>query len=169
MVFYDPFVMLNLKRGKLASPLILDQLYSWQHAIDLSLSQTLNFDLRHNKTSLAPDKVSCYLRKWWVSELFPCVNELAVVCRVSMCLFWLTHSLCFWLPTFGQSFVFCQGNSRRPWVCLIELTSFWLLLKVVVIYSRDLDLKKPMYQRTAAYGHFGRDAFPWEVPKKLKY
>lgn len=34
---------------------------------------------------------------------------------------------------------------------------------------RDLDLKKPIYQRTAAYGHFGRDSFPWEVPRKLKY
>lgn len=33
---------------------------------------------------------------------------------------------------------------------------------------RDLNLKKPIYQSTAAYGHFGRDSFPWEVPKKLK-
>ncbi|NXO88801.1 METK2 synthase, partial [Certhia brachydactyla] len=31
-----------------------------------------------------------------------------------------------------------------------------------IVYSRDLDLKKPLYQRTAAYGHFGRDSFPWE-------
>lgn len=34
---------------------------------------------------------------------------------------------------------------------------------------RDLDLKKPIYQRTASYGHFGRDLFSWEIPKKLKY
>ena len=27
---------------------------------------------------------------------------------------------------------------------------------------RDLDLLKPRYQKTAAYGHFGRDDFPWE-------
>lgn len=50
---------------------------------------------------------------------------------------------------------------RTPWCRL--------LLKLLVVYSRELDLKKPMYQRTAAYGHFGRDSFPWEVPKKLKY
>jgi len=25
-----------------------------------------------------------------------------------------------------------------------------------------LDLRKPIYQKTAAYGHFGRDGFPWE-------
>ena len=30
-------------------------------------------------------------------------------------------------------------------------------------------MKKPIYQRTAVYGHFGRDVFPWEVPKQLKY
>ena len=27
---------------------------------------------------------------------------------------------------------------------------------------RDLDLLKPRYRKTAAYGHFGRDDFPWE-------
>jgi S-adenosylmethionine synthetase len=25
-----------------------------------------------------------------------------------------------------------------------------------------LDLKKPIYQKTATYGHFGRDDVPWE-------
>lgn len=34
---------------------------------------------------------------------------------------------------------------------------------------RDLDLKKPIYQKTACYGHFGRNEFPWEVPKKLVF
>lgn len=34
---------------------------------------------------------------------------------------------------------------------------------------RDLDLKKPIYQKTACYGHFGRSEFPWEVPKKLVF
>jgi S-adenosylmethionine synthetase len=27
---------------------------------------------------------------------------------------------------------------------------------------RDLDLRRPIYQETAAYGHFGRKGFPWE-------
>ena len=25
-----------------------------------------------------------------------------------------------------------------------------------------LDLRRPIYQQTAAYGHFGRDGLPWE-------
>ncbi|MDC0234096.1 methionine adenosyltransferase, partial [Acidimicrobiia bacterium] len=27
---------------------------------------------------------------------------------------------------------------------------------------RDLDLRRPIYKSTAAYGHFGREEFPWE-------
>ena len=32
---------------------------------------------------------------------------------------------------------------------------------------RDLDLKKPVYKRTAAYGHFGRPGFTWEETNRL--
>ena len=27
----------------------------------------------------------------------------------------------------------------------------------------DLDLLRPIYRETAAYGHFGREQFPWEA------
>ncbi|MEY2754932.1 MAG: hypothetical protein RJB65_1290, partial [Actinomycetota bacterium] len=34
---------------------------------------------------------------------------------------------------------------------------------------RDLDLKKPIYRATAAYGHFGRNlpGFTWEQTSRL--
>ncbi|MFK7920256.1 MAG: methionine adenosyltransferase [Ilumatobacter sp.] len=32
---------------------------------------------------------------------------------------------------------------------------------------RDLDLKRPIYKKSAAYGHFGRDEFPWEQLDRL--
>jgi len=36
---------------------------------------------------------------------------------------------------------------------------------------RDLDLRRPMYAKTAAYGHFGRpgsdDAFTWERTNRV--
>ena len=34
---------------------------------------------------------------------------------------------------------------------------------------KELDLKRPIYQKTAAFGHFGRTDpdFTWEVPKKI--
>jgi len=34
---------------------------------------------------------------------------------------------------------------------------------------KDLDLRKPIYQNTASYGHFGRPEFSWEEPKKLVF
>ncbi len=33
---------------------------------------------------------------------------------------------------------------------------------------RMLDLERPIYQDTAAYGHFGRDEFPWEKTDKAE-
>lgn len=33
---------------------------------------------------------------------------------------------------------------------------------------RSLDLKKPIYQKTASYGHFGRDIFSWEKTDKVE-
>jgi S-adenosylmethionine synthetase len=35
--------------------------------------------------------------------------------------------------------------------------------------TRDLDLRKPIYKQTAAYGHFGRSlpGFTWEQTSKL--
>jgi S-adenosylmethionine synthetase len=32
----------------------------------------------------------------------------------------------------------------------------------------SLDLKKPIYQKTASYGHFGRDIFSWEKTDKVE-
>ncbi|MBL4828353.1 MAG: methionine adenosyltransferase domain-containing protein, partial [Aliivibrio sp.] len=31
-----------------------------------------------------------------------------------------------------------------------------------------LDLLKPIYKKTAAYGHFGREEFPWEATDKAE-
>lgn len=35
------------------------------------------------------------------------------------------------------------------------------------VIVKELDLKRPIYQKTAAYGHFGRSEFPWEQVRKL--
>lgn len=32
---------------------------------------------------------------------------------------------------------------------------------------QELDLKRPIYKKSAAYGHFGRDEFPWEKTDKV--
>jgi S-adenosylmethionine synthetase len=46
-----------------------------------------------------------------------------------------------------------------------------LIKKVFPLKPSDileqLDLKRPIYSRTAAFGHFGRDTFPWESLDKV--
>jgi len=37
------------------------------------------------------------------------------------------------------------------------------------VIVKELDLKRPIYQKTASYGHFGRPDFTWEQPKKLTF
>lgn len=34
--------------------------------------------------------------------------------------------------------------------------------------ARELDLMKPIFEKTACYGHFGNPDFAWETPKPLK-
>uniref|UniRef100_A0A4W6CGL4 S-adenosylmethionine synthase n=1 Tax=Lates calcarifer TaxID=8187 RepID=A0A4W6CGL4_LATCA len=64
--------------------------------------------------------------------------------------------------------IFHYGTSQKSERELLDIVKKNFDLRPGVIV-RELDLKKPIYQRTAAYGHFGRDVFSWEVPKKLKY
>jgi len=33
---------------------------------------------------------------------------------------------------------------------------------------KTLDLRRPIYKATAAYGHFGRSEFPWEQTNKAE-
>jgi S-adenosylmethionine synthetase len=44
----------------------------------------------------------------------------------------------------------------------IEKFAFKLLDLSVPNILKKLNLRQPIYQKTAAYGHFGRDSFPWE-------
>nr|QWE91143.1 methionine adenosyltransferase [Salpingoeca huasca] len=36
------------------------------------------------------------------------------------------------------------------------------------VIVKELNLKNPIFSQTAKYGHFGREEFPWEQPKKLE-
>ncbi|XP_045698323.1 S-adenosylmethionine synthase isoform X2 [Phyllostomus hastatus] len=64
--------------------------------------------------------------------------------------------------------IFTYGTSQKTEKELLDVVNKNFDLRPGVIV-RDLDLKKPIYQKTACYGHFGRSEFPWEVPKKLVF
>jgi S-adenosylmethionine synthetase len=63
------------------------------------------------------------------------------------------------IETFGTEKVECDG--------IIELIKKHFDLRPAAII-RDLDLRRPIYRQTAAYGHFGRDDInlPWEKTDK---
>ncbi|XP_077115477.1 S-adenosylmethionine synthase [Ranitomeya variabilis] len=62
--------------------------------------------------------------------------------------------------------LFTYGTSEKTEKELLDIVNKNFDLRPGVIV-RDLDLKKPLYQNTACYGHFGREGFSWEVPKEL--
>jgi S-adenosylmethionine synthetase len=37
------------------------------------------------------------------------------------------------------------------------------------VIVKELDLARPIYLKTASYGHFTNQENPWEQPKQLKY
>ena len=65
----------------------------------------------------------------------------------------MAHPVSVLVETFGTETV----DPMRISDCISELFD---LRPAAII--RDLDLKRPIYLPTAAYGHFGRDGFPWE-------
>ena len=59
------------------------------------------------------------------------------------------------------------GTGRLAESKLVELIREHFPLKPAEIL-RELNLKRPIYKKTAAYGHFGRDTFPWERLDKVE-
>lgn len=64
--------------------------------------------------------------------------------------------------------IFSYGSSTKSERELLEIVKNNFDLRPGKIVQ-ELDLKKPIYSKTSCYGHFGRDEFPWEQPKKLKF
>ena len=59
------------------------------------------------------------------------------------------------------------GTGKVPEQNLIELISKYFDLTPKGIIA-ELDLLKPIYQKTASYGHFGRAEFTWEKTPKAE-
>ncbi|KAM9848042.1 S-adenosylmethionine synthase [Aulostomus maculatus] len=62
--------------------------------------------------------------------------------------------------------LFTYGSSQKTESELLHIVNKNFDLRPGVIV-RELNLKRPIYQQTASYGHFGRPGFTWEIPKKL--
>ncbi|MDP1722989.1 MAG: methionine adenosyltransferase [Candidatus Gottesmanbacteria bacterium] len=56
----------------------------------------------------------------------------------------------------------CFGTEKKS-IKAVEQFAWKLLDLSVPGILEGLSLRQPIYQKTARYGHFGRDGFPWEV------
>lgn len=63
--------------------------------------------------------------------------------------------------------VMTYGTGKKSEKEILEIVKKNFDLRPGVIV-RELDLKKPIYQKTSTYGHF-KPGFTWETPKKLVY
>ncbi|PWN30850.1 methionine adenosyltransferase [Jaminaea rosea] len=65
-------------------------------------------------------------------------------------------------------FVETYGTSKHSDSDLVNLIEKNFDLRPGVMV-KTLDLQKPIYRKTAAYGHFGHDDYSWEKPVSLKF
>src|SRR5690606_4161557 len=103
------------------------------------------------------DRSAAYATRWVAKHVV--ASGAATRCEVQVAYaIGMAHPLSVFVETFGTNTVD---------VAVIEqavLDVFDLRPGAIV---RDLDLKKPGYKRTAAYGHFGRAGFSWETLSRL--
>lgn len=59
------------------------------------------------------------------------------------------------------------GTGKLPEEEIIKIVRHIFPLKPAEII-KELDLKKPIYGKTASYGHFGRDNFSWEKTDRIE-
>jgi S-adenosylmethionine synthetase len=104
------------------------------------------------------DRSAAYAARWAAKNVV--AAGLADRCEIQVAYaIGVAHPLSVNVETFG--------TGRIPDEKISELVSTHFDLRPGAII-RDLDLRKPIYQKTAAYGHFGRDdiEFTWERTDK---
>ncbi|XP_041644731.1 S-adenosylmethionine synthase [Cheilinus undulatus] len=105
------------------------------------------------------DRSAAYAARWVAKSLVKAKLCRRVLVQVSYAI-GVAHPLSISLFTYGSS-----EKSESELLHIVN-KNFDLRPGVIV---RELNLKRPIYQQTASYGHFGRSEFTWEVPKKLVY
>ncbi|XP_056616839.1 S-adenosylmethionine synthase [Triplophysa dalaica] len=104
------------------------------------------------------DRSAAYAARWVAKSLVKAKLCRRVLVQVSYAI-GVAHPLSISLFTYGSS------EKTEKELLQIVNKNFDLRPGVIV---RDLNLKRPIYQSTACYGHFGRSEFSWEVAKPLK-
>uniref|UniRef100_A0A8C2G4G7 S-adenosylmethionine synthase n=1 Tax=Cyprinus carpio TaxID=7962 RepID=A0A8C2G4G7_CYPCA len=104
------------------------------------------------------DRSAAYAARWVAKSLVK-----AKLCR--RVLVQVSYAIGVAYPLSISLFTYDSSEKTEKELLQIVNKNFDLRPGVIV---RDLNLKRPIYQSTACYGHFGRSEFPWEMAKSLK-
>merc|ERR1719203_441198 len=112
------------------------------------------------KDTTKVDRSAAYAARWIAKSLVA-----AKLCK--RCLVQLSYAIGVAEPL--SIYVDSYGTGSKPDDELLDIVKANFDLRPGCII-RDLDLTRPIYSKTACYGHFGRDDpdFTWETPKTLK-
>ena len=99
------------------------------------------------------DRSACYAARYIAKNIV--ASGIATKCQVQ-----LAYAIGVAQPVSINVNTFGTGKIPDTDICDIVEKNFDLRPKAIIEY---FDLRKPIYQQTAAYGHFGRNEFPWEA------
>ena len=103
------------------------------------------------------DRSAAYATRWVAKNLV--AAGAATRCEVQVAYgIGMSRPVSVFVETFGTETV----DPERISACVQEVFD---LRPAAII--RDLGLKAPIYRKTAAYGHFGRDGFSWEATDRV--
>ncbi|KAI8332379.1 S-adenosylmethionine synthase [Chlamydoabsidia padenii] len=105
------------------------------------------------------DRSGAYAARWVAKSLIH-----AKLCRRALVQFSYAIGVAEPLSVFVDTY----GTSTRSESEILDIVKKNFDLRPGVIV-KELDLFQPIYQKTAAYGHFGREEFTWDQPKELKF
>jgi len=105
------------------------------------------------------DRSAAYAARWVAKSIVSSKLAARVLVQLSYAI-GVAHPLSIHVDTYGTG---VKSDEE-----ILELVKANFDLRPGLI-MRELDLKRPIYQKTAAYGHFGRNEpeFTWENPKSL--
>lgn len=105
------------------------------------------------------DRSAAYAARW-------VAKSLVKAGLVKRCLVQVSYAIGIAEPT--SLYIDDYGTGTKTKAELLEIVKNNFDLRPGVIV-RELDLRRPIFYKTAKYGHFGRSEFAWEQPKELKF
>jgi S-adenosylmethionine synthetase len=107
------------------------------------------------------DRSAAYAARWVAKSIVAAGLAHRCLVQVSYAI-GIAHPMSLFVDTYGT------GKKADSEILEIIKANFDLRPGVII---RDLNLKRPIYFKTASFGHFGRNDpdFEWEKPKELKY